>query len=176
MLGALSTGHTVGLAVMAAVFIGFALAASFLAPRRWPDFPGRNGLSVFIIACLALFVAMLAAVSVFGAESEANGASAHEGAAAGRTVDVSETEFKITLPKLSTLTAGEYHFVVKNDGQIAHDLVIQGPKVPAGARTPTIQPGGTADLAVSLAAGRYTLYCSIDGHRKLGMVAQLSVG
>jgi len=68
MLAGLSTGHMVGLAVVAAIFIAFALAASFLAPRRWPDFPGEHGLSVFMIACLVLFAAMLTAVAVFGVE------------------------------------------------------------------------------------------------------------
>lgn len=68
MLAGLSTGHMVGLAVVAAIFIGFALASSFLAPRRWPDFPGEHGLSVFMIACIVLFAAMLTAVAVFGVE------------------------------------------------------------------------------------------------------------
>ena len=68
MLAGLSTGHMVGLAVVAAIFIAFALASSFLAPRRWPDYPGKNGLSVFIIVSLVLFAAMLTAVEVFGVE------------------------------------------------------------------------------------------------------------
>ena len=49
MLAALTTAHMIGLAVVAAIFIAFALASSFLAPRRWPDFPGPHGLSVFVI-------------------------------------------------------------------------------------------------------------------------------
>lgn len=68
MLVALSTGHTIGLAVAAAVFISFALISSFVAPRYRPDFPGRQGLSVFVIACLVLFAMMIAAVAMFGAE------------------------------------------------------------------------------------------------------------
>src|SRR3954447_26048161 len=72
MLAGLSTGHMVGLAVVAAIFIAFALASSFLAPRRWPDFPGKNGMSVFMIVCLVLFVAMLTAVAVFGVEEPEN--------------------------------------------------------------------------------------------------------
>jgi len=63
LLAGLSTGHKVGLGVVAIVFIAFALTSSFLAPRRRADFPGKNGLSVFIIACVALFAAMIAAVA-----------------------------------------------------------------------------------------------------------------
>lgn len=67
MLGAeLSTGHEVGLIVVAAIFIAFALAASFLVPRYKPDFPGPAGLSVFAIASLVLFGLMIAAVNFFG--------------------------------------------------------------------------------------------------------------
>jgi hypothetical protein len=67
VLGAeLSTGHEVGLIVVAAVFIAFALGASFLVPRYKPDFPGPAGLSVFAIASIVLFGLMIAAVNFFG--------------------------------------------------------------------------------------------------------------
>lgn len=68
MLVALSTGHMVGLSVVAAVFIAFALISSFVAPRLRPDFPGKQGLSVFVIACFVLFAMMIAAVEIFGAD------------------------------------------------------------------------------------------------------------
>ena len=70
VLAGLSTGHKVGLAVVAIIFIVFALSASFLAPRRWPDFPGEHGLSVFVLASFAIFAAMIAAVLVFGREKK----------------------------------------------------------------------------------------------------------
>ena len=67
MLGAeLSTGHEIGLIVVAGVFIAFALAASFLVPRYKPDFPGPAGLSVFVIASIVIFGLMLAAINFLG--------------------------------------------------------------------------------------------------------------
>lgn len=67
MLGSeISTAHEVGLIVVAAVFIAFALASSFLVPRYKPDFPGPSGLSTFVIASLVLFGLMVAAVNFFG--------------------------------------------------------------------------------------------------------------
>lgn len=62
----ISTGHEVGLIVVAAVFIAFALAASFLVPRYKPDFPGPNGIGVFAIASIVMFVLMVAAINFFG--------------------------------------------------------------------------------------------------------------
>jgi plastocyanin len=176
LVAGLSTGHTIGLAVVAAVFIGFALASSFLAPRRWPDFPGRQGLSVFIIVSVVLFLAMLSAVEFFGVESEAKGAEAGaQGSQVSRTIEVTETEYRIALPVLKKLPEGTYTFVVKNAGQVGHDLVVTGPRV-SGSGTPLIAPGQTAKLVVSLSEGNYVLFCAVDDHRKLGMVARLSVG
>ena len=67
LLGAeLSTGHEVGLIVVAGVFIAFALASSFLVPRYKPDFPGPAGIGVFAIGSIVLFGLMIAAVNFFG--------------------------------------------------------------------------------------------------------------
>src|SRR5437879_1227499 len=110
LIAALSSGHKIVLAVVAAVFIAFALTASLVVPRRRPDFPGKNGLSVFIIASVFLFASMLSAVFFFGKESEAKGAGA---AAAGVTVNVTEVEYKITL-STGQVKHGAITFVVKN--------------------------------------------------------------
>ena len=67
LLGAeLSTGHEIGLIVVAAMFIAFALASSFLVPRYKPDFPGPNGIGVFAIASIVMFLLMVAAINFFG--------------------------------------------------------------------------------------------------------------
>jgi mono/diheme cytochrome c family protein len=63
----LSTGNAVGLAVVAGIFVVFALASALVIPRRWPDFPGGS-LRWFVVATLVLFVATLAAVEVFAKE------------------------------------------------------------------------------------------------------------
>ena len=167
LVAGLSTGHMIGLAVTGGVFIAFALSASFLAPRRWPDFPGKNGLSVFIIASVVLFAAMITAVEVFGVEKSEAGTEAH--GAAAKTIDVTESEYKIALPSLTSLAPGTYTFVVKNDGKVAHNLVV-GTKT-----TALIPPGETAELTVPLEAGTVSLFCSVDGHRQLGMNATISV-
>jgi plastocyanin len=172
----------IGLSVTAAVFIVFALVASFVAPKRWPDFPGKNGMSVFIIACLVLFGAMITAVELFGVEEEEAHATGHTsghasgGGQVGQTIQVQEKEFRIVLPALKTLPPGDYEFDVKNVGKAPHDLVIEGGDLTHDVKTPTIEPGGEAKLTVTLSKGQYTLYCSIDGHRKLGMLAKIAVG
>jgi uncharacterized cupredoxin-like copper-binding protein len=177
LLAGIAMGNKIGLAAVAATFIVFALLASFVAPRRWPDFPGRQGLSVFMIASFVLFAAQLTAIVVLAVEHESEAhAAGNEGTAAGKTIEVQETEFKIALPVTTLSQGGEYTFVVHNAGQTEHDFVVEGPKLTGGNRTSVIAPGGEAKLTVALAAGSYTVYCSVDSHRQSGMVAKLDVG
>ena len=92
LLAALSTGHKIGLGVVGGAFILFALTSSFVLPRKRPDFPGKNGLSVFVLVTFVFFFAMLTAVIVFGVESEAKGAAeapTTTASSAARTVAVS---------------------------------------------------------------------------------------
>lgn len=69
MLSALSTGHQVGLALVGAAFIVFALISSFVLPARNPNFPGaaRNW---YLLLCVAFFIAMMSAVVVLGREKK----------------------------------------------------------------------------------------------------------
>ena len=64
--GELPLGHEIGLILVAAIFIAFALVSSFLAPRLKPDYPGPAGMSVYVIASIVLFALMIAAVNFFG--------------------------------------------------------------------------------------------------------------
>ena len=172
VVGALSTGHTIGLGVVALIFVVFALLSSFVGPRWRPDFPGKSGLRIFIVISVLLFVAMLGAVAVFGAEKTEKVAEAQAVVAAGKPVAVTENEFHVILAS-KTLPAGTYTFVVKNAGKIQHDLAVQGGAV--NDKTPLINPGSTAKLTVKLPAGTYTLYCTVPGHKAAGMVAKLTV-
>jgi uncharacterized cupredoxin-like copper-binding protein len=177
LVAALSTGHKVGLAVVGGAFILFALTSSFVLPRKRPDFPGRNGLSVFVLVSFVFFFAMLTAVIVFGVESEAEGAEAPaaKSAPASAPIPVRETEFKVTLPA-AKVPAGKVTFAVKNAGKIQHDLAVSGPGLSGTPKTTLLAAGASAKLTVTLAAGSYTLYCTVPGHRAAGMVAKLTVG
>jgi len=70
VVGALSTGHKIGLVTVAVLFVGFALVSSLVMPRRNPDFPGKH-LNLFIVVCVLFFLGMVAAVIVFGREPKA---------------------------------------------------------------------------------------------------------
>ena len=73
------------------------------------------------------------------------------------------------MPTTSAAPRKRVTFSVQNAGKIAHNLTIQG-----GKHTANIAPGKSAKLTVTLKKGAYTLYCSVPGHRQLGMVTKLT--
>ena len=90
-------------------------------------------------------------------------------------VQVVEKEFSITLSRLR-VHGGAVIVEVDNFGMDDHDLVVQQ----AGAtttswRSPQLAPGHRVSKRLVLVPGRYTLYCSLPGHRALGMIATLEV-
>jgi uncharacterized cupredoxin-like copper-binding protein len=76
LVAALSSGQKLGLALVAAAFIVFALISAFLIPALRPDYPARRGLPAFLTLSVALFLGMMFAVFFFGRESEEGRAEA----------------------------------------------------------------------------------------------------
>jgi uncharacterized cupredoxin-like copper-binding protein len=187
---ALTTENKILLGGTALIFIVFALASAFLIPRYRPDYPGRR-LGLFVVVCIALFVAMMAAVELFAVEEEA--AEAHGAAAetdtgaigtqpeepaqpsgeAATDIDVGATEFRFELAEQPD-AAGNYVFELTNEGDAPHDLVVEGPGVD-GEKTPVLDPGESAELEVDLQSGEYVLYCSVPGHRPAGMETTVEI-
>jgi cytochrome c6 len=77
------TGYELGLLLVAASFIVFALVAALVVPRSRPSFPGGR-LDVFLLVCGVFFVAQLTAVLVLAEVGEAD-EPAKEESAAGET-------------------------------------------------------------------------------------------
>jgi uncharacterized cupredoxin-like copper-binding protein len=127
-------------------------------------------------------ILIAAAVTLAGCSSESSNpantaapstSASATAAAPGTAMAVAESEFTITLPS-KTLTAGTYTFNVTNKGKFAHNLTVDGAGVQDKA-TPTLAPGSTGDLTVSLQKGSYEFYCSVDGHKEMGMDVTVQV-
>ena len=80
----LSSGHKIGLATVGAAFIVFALISSFVLPRRMPNFPGRF-MGLYLTIAVLFFVAMLAAVLIFGKEKSEAAGESHQTTTAAQT-------------------------------------------------------------------------------------------
>ena len=90
-------------------------------------------------------------------------------------VGVTLENFKIIVAGGDNLKAGTYTFHVSNKGPSNHNLTINGPGV-AKQATSTFPPGQTENLTVTLKNGMYAFYCSVPGHRQLGMDVSVKVG
>jgi cytochrome c6 len=67
VLSALATSHKIGIAVVAGVFIGFALASSFLFPAMRPEFPGRR-VGLFVALTILITAGMLGTIIALAKE------------------------------------------------------------------------------------------------------------
>ncbi len=127
-----------------------------------------------LAAAAAALTLVLAACGSSGSSASSSGGSTAQPAASGKKIDVTLKDFSITVAGGSTVKAGTYTFVVTNQGPSSHNLTINGPGVSDQA-TPTFGPG-TKNLTVTLKNGTYDLFCSVPGHRALGMDTKLTVG
>jgi len=72
VLLALTGGQKLGIALVAAAFIAFALLSSFVLPRRDANFPGPH-LSLFVLVAILFFAGMMTAMVTLAKESEEEG-------------------------------------------------------------------------------------------------------
>jgi len=72
-----------------------------------------------------------------------------------------------------TLAAGTVEFNAANVGEDDHDFSIRRDATPL--RSVFLAPGDSASVRVTLAAGEYTLYCSLPSHEGYGMRTKVTV-
>jgi uncharacterized cupredoxin-like copper-binding protein len=121
---------------------------------------------------IPVLVVMLFALSGCGAATDTPSAGETPGAGTGETVQVTLSEFQITMP--ATLTAGPITFEVTNAGTFQHGLNIEGQGIEAELEQ-NLEPGETGILEVDLPAGTYEVYCPVGNHRSEGMELELTV-
>ncbi len=90
-------------------------------------------------------------------------------------VQVVEKEWMLTLSRPS-VRAGSVSLELVNFGMDTHDLVVKGTRVGAKpVRFKQLDPRGRTERMLRLTPGRYSLWCSIPGHKAKGMHATLIV-
>jgi uncharacterized cupredoxin-like copper-binding protein len=109
-----------------------------------------------------------------GSETEPAGPATTAAGESAQTIEVVATEFKLEVDT-TELAPSRYTFELDNEGQIPHDLVIEGPDID-NTKTPVIGGGEKAKIDVALQPGTYKLYCSVPGHEAAGMVTEITVG
>lgn len=113
----------------------------------------------------------------------------------GTQVNITQKEMKIQVSP-ATVPAGFVEFIIKNEGQKPHELVIfknnltsqqlpmkggnldeesKGLKNVGGLDQSKLKSGAMQTLQLNLAPGRYLLVCNQPGHVQAGMKAELIV-
>ena len=93
-------------------------------------------------------------------------------AAAGQTVEVKLTEFKIEMPP--SVSAGPTTFRVTNAGKAEHSFEMEGQGVEKKLDS-ELGPGETKTMQVDLKPGTYEVYCPVANHKGKGMEMKLTV-
>jgi plastocyanin len=105
-----------------------------------------------------------------GTTSSSGGASAGGG---GQQLALQADPSQLKFDK-STLTAkaGKVTITMTNPSPLQHDVAIKGG---ADAKGEVVGQGGKSTVTVDLKPGKYTFYCSVDGHESAGMTGELDV-
>jgi len=148
--------------------------AALVLRRRW--------------CALAPSVATVLAISACGTAARAGAG------ASGTVIAVTEHDFHIST-SIAHVSPGEVSVRITNQGPDEHELIVAPwrkgglpmrsdgftvneetlQKSEPGSITPQ-QPGGTENLRLHLATGRYVLFCNMEGHYMGGMHTMLVVG
>jgi uncharacterized cupredoxin-like copper-binding protein len=124
---------------------------------------------------LALLAGLVLVLAACGGKSGGSKTAAAPSGGGGQTIQVKETEFKLTPSSFTVAKPGKVTFEATNAGSVDHALEVEGNGVEE--KTSTISPGSGAKLTVDLSKnGTYEVYCPVDGHRAMGMEAKLVVG
>ncbi len=135
---------------------------------------GAASAVVAVIVVLALAVAALMVFpSLFLARGPASSTAANS---AGSTVPTGKlTEVTVTVqgmsfvPAMIEVPAGNtLRIILDNTGDQRHDLAF-----PNGAATEAVAPGASATVDVGVVAGDTEGWCTLPGHRQMGMVLQV---
>lgn len=137
----------------------------------------RTALALALVGAVTLAASACGSSSSGGssATTVTEAAGGGGGAPSGKTIDVTLKDFSIAVASTGSLAPGTYTFHVTNNGPTSHNLTINGPGMSDKA-TPTFAAGGSMDLTVTLKNGTYDLFCSVPGHKQLGMDSHLTVG
>ena len=106
-----------------------------------------------------------------GASGGASTTSSGGGGGQQLTLSVPGNELKYDKSTLSA-KAGKVTITMTNNSSLQHDVAIKGG---VDAKGEVVGQGGKSVVTTDLKPGKYTFYCSVDGHEAAGMTGELDV-
>jgi plastocyanin len=86
-------------------------------------------------------------------------------------ISADPNQLKFNTSQLSA-KAGKVTITMENPSPLQHNISIKGGVTASGN---TVGQGGKSVVTVTLKPGKYTFYCSIDGHEAAGMTGELDI-
>ncbi len=121
--------------------------------------------TVDLVAVLFILLVLSAAVAI---------TTSGLAAPAPARIEIKAREFAFD-PKEVSARPVEVTFVVKNEGSIEHNFVIEDATRRTVAQIAVIEVGKTEELKVTLRPGAYAIVCNLPGHKDAGMIGTLRV-
>jgi plastocyanin len=132
-------------------------------------------LSIFAVAGLLVLAGCGGSSSSSSSTSTSSGGAASSGGGGGGgqqlSLQADKAQLKFNTTKLSA-KAGKVTITMTNPSPLQHDVSIKGG---VDAKGPVVGQGGKSTVTATLKSGKYTFYCSVDGHEAAGMTGELDV-
>lgn len=123
-------------------------------------------------SAIVLIAAVLAGCG--GSSNKSSSTPAATAAGPATTLKLSADKSALKFDKTSlTAPAGKITIVMTNPSMLSHNIAIEGNGLDTTG--PIVGHDGKSTVSASLKAGKYTFFCSVDGHRQAGMQGTLTV-
>lgn len=126
-----------------------------------------------LVTAIPSLVALVAVLAVLAPLALLAGCGRTETVGAGRTLQLGLSEYRLT-PQNARVSVGVLTIIVHNYGVLTHNLVVTSGGHTVDSTHP-IWPGRSAELALSLAPGTYTMASTIQSDQSLGEYGTLTV-
>jgi plastocyanin len=128
---------------------------------------------LLILGVAALVLAGCGGSSNSSSSSSSSTGAASSGGGGGTQLKIAADaqQLKFNVNQL-TAKAGKVTITMSNPSPLQHDVSIKGG---VDAKGNVVGQGGTSTVTVTLKPGKYTFYCSVDGHEAAGMNGELDV-
>jgi plastocyanin len=109
--------------------------------------------------------------STSASTSASTGAASSSGGGTQLTLAADPSQLKFDKSTL-TAKAGKVTITMTNPSPLQHDVSIKGG---VNVKGNIVGQGGKSVVTADLKPGKYTFYCSVDGHQAAGMTGELDV-
>jgi plastocyanin len=162
------------------MLVAWALIVSLGLGLRRPEFPGGQAGERIVITITAVLVLSAVSTAVITAGSPAKAGASQANSApptggTGSSLRLAANPGGLIAYDVKQLSAkaGTVTITMANASPVEHDVAIEQGGKTLGATAPF--SGGSRTLTLNLKPGTYTFFCTVPGHRRLGMEGTMKV-